>query len=448
AHAWHDSPPVVAFPELPAARADAPARIVLVTFDAWRYRSTAFASPERVAQTPHLAALGDESTVFDACRSPGDQTLVSLASLLTGVYPPQIFSTPHNRWYSVREGSLPHLGSLLKGAGYGSTYHTAWVNPTYFGRGSDFDDGRTDPWRPQVQFNTEAFLPWRALLAWAPHVISQRVNPWTLSSDAIYVTQLYVDSLTAPPRTASPRRFQWLHLPTPHVPYMKVPPALLGKRLNAAERQSISAHEVVPGGGPAELEAAYEGYVRFADAELGRLVQQLKDAGAWDDTMLVVTADHGEAHEGAPRLYHGFGEPVRDVVHVPLVIHFPGQRSGSRVRAPVSGIDLVPTLLDAVYGEVPTYLKGRSLMKGAHPPRRMVFSWCMPDPNQSAPQAAAIGGFDGRYEFVSPVLPAGPPRLYDTLGQPGLDVSAQQPELLRRFQAQMLNDCPPRWPSP
>ena len=95
------------------------------------------------------------------------------------------------------------------------------------------------------------------------------------------------------------------------------------------------------------LAARYDHEVAFADGAIGDLVARLRAAGVLDDTLLVVTADHGEGFFEHGSLMHGF-EPYEEVSRVPLIVHPPrrlGLPAGVR-STPVSHVDFAPTLLD------------------------------------------------------------------------------------------------------
>jgi arylsulfatase A-like enzyme len=102
------------------------------------------------------------------------------------------------------------------------------------------------------------------------------------------------------------------------------------------------------------LEDLYGSAVLSADASLGGFVQRLRDLGMWDSTTLILTADHGESlgelHAGRTFWSHG-GPPYEEQIRVPLIIRPSSglhdlMEPGQRIDAPVSLVDLVPTLLD------------------------------------------------------------------------------------------------------
>ncbi|MFQ5524663.1 MAG: sulfatase [Thermoanaerobaculia bacterium] len=90
----------------------------------------------------------------------------------------------------------------------------------------------------------------------------------------------------------------------------------------------------------------YDTAVRYSMDAVAALLATLKKEGIYDDALVIVTSDHGEElfeHGGFGHAYSLFEEVVR----IPLWIKLPGQREGSVVDAPVSLIDLMPTILDA-----------------------------------------------------------------------------------------------------
>jgi arylsulfatase A-like enzyme len=100
------------------------------------------------------------------------------------------------------------------------------------------------------------------------------------------------------------------------------------------------------------LRRYYYGYVSFLDMEFGRIIDHLKTEGLMDHTIIAFTSDHG-THLGDFGMFQKqtFFDPV---IRVPLVIRFPGDRGGRRMRAPVSTASLLPTLFEAADIPVPS----------------------------------------------------------------------------------------------
>lgn len=108
------------------------------------------------------------------------------------------------------------------------------------------------------------------------------------------------------------------------------------------------------------IRAVYWGMISEVDAQIGRLVEALKTSCAWEDTILIFTADHGELMGDHWSLgKYGFFDAA---YHVPLIISAPGFRTGLAIEDFSESIDLIPTLLDLLGVEAPDHLDGRSLV--------------------------------------------------------------------------------------
>lgn len=107
------------------------------------------------------------------------------------------------------------------------------------------------------------------------------------------------------------------------------------------------------------LRAIYLGLATEVDHHLGRVVAWLKDSGQYDDTLLVVTADHGELLGDR----HAWGKlaPFKGAFHTPLIIRAPGEKCGE-VSAFTESIDITPTILDWIGTDIPSSMDGRSLL--------------------------------------------------------------------------------------
>ena len=106
----------------------------------------------------------------------------------------------------------------------------------------------------------------------------------------------------------------------------------------------------------------YDGSIRGMDAELGRLMERLRELGLDDETLVVFTSDHGEEFLEHGRPIHG-QSVYAELTHVPLIVRWPaGVPSGLDIEEQVQSIDVIPTLLDASGLPHPEGLQGRSLL--------------------------------------------------------------------------------------
>ncbi len=109
------------------------------------------------------------------------------------------------------------------------------------------------------------------------------------------------------------------------------------------------------------IRALYWGMISEVDAQLGRIWQAIKAAGAWDDTIVVLTSDHAEMM--GDHFLLGKGGFFDQSFHIPLIVRDPARRkaAGIRVDRFTEAVDVMPTLLDLLGATPPAHLDGRSL---------------------------------------------------------------------------------------
>jgi arylsulfatase A-like enzyme len=109
-------------------------------------------------------------------------------------------------------------------------------------------------------------------------------------------------------------------------------------------------------------EKAYDGCIAYLDQQLGRLLQELRERGDLDNTLVIVTSDHGEEFGEHGEYLHGTSL-YQQQTHVPLLLHFPGRVPGGvRIRETVSLRDLPATVTD-VLGMTSHRFPGESLAR-------------------------------------------------------------------------------------
>ncbi|MBK7643202.1 MAG: sulfatase-like hydrolase/transferase [Planctomycetes bacterium] len=300
--------------------------LLLVTLDTTRVEALGCYT-KRPGVTPRLDELARESLVFDRARSVAPLTLPAHSSIMTGLYPPR---------HLVRDNGLAPLPASartaaeeLADAGYQTAaFVSAAVLDHSWGIAQGFERF-DDP--PQA-------------VAGGVHLEER---------DGRETTQHALDWLAQ--RRKDEPFFAWVHLFEPHAPYAP-PPEFLAQ-----------AHG-----------DAYLGEVAAADHEVGRILDALRASGALENTLVIVTADHGES-------LGQHGEPTHSIfcyeatIHVPLLVRLPGgKRAGERSGATVSLVDLMPTLLAAAGASPLTGLDGRDLFGAEAPADRSVYfeSYC------------------------------------------------------------------------
>lgn len=181
-----------------------------------------------------------------------------------------------------------------------------------------------------------------------------------------------IDSVTPPTLSYS-------HLRTPHVPWVLNPSGTQYQR-----PEEYTEVEGVNGDGrwgldsePALLGLQRHLYqVGFLDVMLGRMLDHLEDTGTWDDTMVIVVADHGASFVPGEHRRWPYEDNRDDLYRVPLFIKYPGQTVGETVDVPAFGVDIVPTIVDVLDVDTDWSFDGTSLVNlevdRPHEPLR----WC------------------------------------------------------------------------
>ncbi len=250
-------------------------------------------------------------------------------------------------------------------------------------------------------------------------------------------------------QSASPR-FIWAHSLPPHSPYL--PPADTRHRLlppGELERWD----QLLPDNiqyAPAQQALVDKHHLRYreslmaADERLGVFLDSLRQTGRFDNTVIVLTADHGESFEKG-YLGHA-GNLLHDaLIHIPLVIKLPAQRAGRVIDMPVSEADLAQTLLNLAPDAQPLgKSEGRSLvplLTGGTMPPVPVFSMAMETQSRFKPlKAGNFAVIDGSLKLTLN-LRDGTEHLIDLVADPQeqADLATSRPADARRLDA-LLRD--------
>ncbi len=156
--------------------------------------------------------------------------------------------------------------------------------------------------------------------------------------------------------------FGWVHFISPHTPYtyrrMSTHLAPLESEGRYA-RAVPSKPEVQSGEEIRRVRELYDGEIYYADFLFGKILRQLRDLDLLDNTVIVVTSDHGEAFMEHGQLGHR--SVYEAVARIPMVIRHPRNLQGSRTDIPYSNVDLLPTLAAIAGIAVPVGLDGIDL---------------------------------------------------------------------------------------
>ncbi len=347
--AW--STPAILLKQKPVAKAPKNAKnVVVLLIDTLGARHLKAFNPKTRVKTPVFDKIAQEGTVFEACQAPENWTKPSVASVLTSLYPATHGAKTDGAMLS-KGATL--LSESLKEAGFatGSFIANGYVSDKFgFKQGWDHYTNYI-----REKKNTDAENVFKEAGDW----IEQHKDE---------------------------RFFAYVHTIDPHVPYD--PPA---EFLNMYTKGKEYTGQIAPRKTPDQLADAkrsppritfnaadkqhlkdlYDGEVSYHDHYLGLFIERLKKLGLYDDTIFVITADHGEEFEEHGSWGHGHSV-YQDLLWIPYVIRLPGVvPANQRIKEAVSSMSIFPTVMEAVGAPAPSTLEGQSVLgwaRGGPPP--------------------------------------------------------------------------------
>jgi arylsulfatase A-like enzyme len=342
--------------------------VILVTIDACRADHLSLNGYSRPT-TPNLTRMASEGANFTLALSQATITVRSMTSLFTSLYPKM-----HGVMNSELRvsSSVPMLPEVLSRAGYAtagfgggnpSLYHNAGI-----ARGYDFYDDCRSIW---------TLVPQRILsrlgVVKRMDVGSARMTP---PAETIFnKARCWLDHDPGRPF------FMFIHLMDVHAPYLppngyadmfgrspegvssdiklnrKANALVLGKsemffdlveagEFDKMDEMNITGAEI----GAADLKRLielYDGSIAYADSQIGKFMDDLSARGILDNTLVIVTADHGEGFLDHGRLFHSGDLVYDELMRVPLIMRYPKViPPGTSIDEQVRLIDVMPTVLE------------------------------------------------------------------------------------------------------
>ncbi len=362
--------------------------------------------------TPSIDALASESLRFSDASAHAPWTLPSIASMLTGLHPKEHGAGGRLGSWSNLDPSVTTLAEVFGGHGYRShaIANVAFLEET-FRVLRDFDSRDVKSYGNNIEVR-DATATTDAALRWLDE---ERDGPFLLlvhyfDAHAVYDPPASFRARFADPRDRDNDRFKF---PT---------------------RKEMVAIREGHGFPPEQLirraEKLHDGEIAYLDGQIGRLLDGLAERGLDGETVVVLTSDHGEEFLDHGGFEHGH-TLYQELVHVPLLLRFPGEVEPGVTDRAVSHVDLAQTLCELADLAAPEQFAeaGSSLLRGEGPGAVLAHGnmWNEPLTSLRLGGEKLIQRVDGSYE------------LYDLTSDPGerVDRAPGNPERVKELAAAM-----------
>ncbi|MGB6222332.1 sulfatase family protein [Haloferula sp.] len=372
-----------------------PMNVLIIGSDSLRGDRLGFAgyTPERKdgeaagGVSPSIDAWARDAIVFDQCRTSMGSTLESSISMMSSTYPHshgirQMFAS-REEVDAMNQRVIP-LAKLLADKGYDTAALGDWCAGFYELAPLGFEEIEVSSFDSfRIYMSQAVFLSHFVVPLYFDNAVGYRLFP-QIRSFAQFVTPDVVTERVEErlaEQASSGRPFFWhVFYSSNHLPYraaepycrMFSDPNYSGKNATGVDfdiDQFIGGTDVedkwsaLPEVEVRQIGALYDGCTRQFDDCFRRIIEALDAHGLKDNTIVVLTADHGDdLYEPRVTLGHGLSfNGAGHSFHVPLAFHVPG-RGALRFDEQVRTLDIAPTLADLTGVEVPPEWEGRSLV--------------------------------------------------------------------------------------
>jgi arylsulfatase A-like enzyme len=296
---------------------DSAQRIILISVDTLRADHLGCYGYPRPT-SPELDAIAAEGVVFEDVFSPSPWTLPAHGSLLTGLYPSRHGLKSHDDYLPSR---IATLASALSRRGF----RTAAVVNSHnlsarYGLDRGFQDFR------YVEESVDRVEP-------QSEIIDQAIDWIRKAADRPFF--LFVHSYDVHSDYRSKPEYERQFVGTYQGPVDGSTAQLIAARQG---KLTLGARDA------AHLVDLYDAGIRQMDEELSRLLSLLRSERRLEQTLLIITSDHGEEFLERGGVLHGRTQ-FQEVVRVPLILRGPGIPAARRIATPVSLVDVMPTVL-------------------------------------------------------------------------------------------------------
>lgn len=380
-----------------AATVTRPTPVVLIVLDEFPLASL-LDGDDRIneAQFPNLARLADDATWYRNTSGVSPTTPEAVPPILTGRYPAEVGLLP------TVEEHPDSLFTLLRG-----TYDMhVQESVTHLCPDDLCADGALAGGNPLVELARDAADLWQRQLFGGGD--DRQVDFAIRQSDpnAPVTIRAFAEGIERGERP----ELDVLHTVYPHQPWYHLPSGLTYEAPFIAEGLDQFADYAWKTDWAADLgRQRHLLQARHADVMVGLLLERLRALDTYDDSLVVVTADHGAAFENGQPVRGVSAENADGVLWVPLLVKPPGQTEGSIDDRPARTIDVLPTIADVIGLDLPAGVDGVTLLADeppGGPDQRRVYDWGFSTLVPNADGYALVDGVRG-FEDVLAQPPPG-----------------------------------------
>ena len=319
---------------------------------------------------PNFAALARDASWFRNTSTVASNTSQAVPAILSGRYPIQRNAAPTLRYYPVNL-----FTTLARHYAIFAAHRFQQLCPSRACQNSSAMPGDTIG-----ALLSDLSLVWLHVVL--PPQLTEELPPVTddwadfvRPRDARTEIRRKRDAIFAEFLTSiddQPSKLHFIHLVLPHMPFEYVPS---GRRYRGPDYgtqmyRGAALFERASASYADTLHQRHLAQVGYADRLVGDLMTRLREVGAYDKALIIITADHGASYrEGRRRRQPQQSRNLSDILRVPLMIKLPGQQRGEISDRIVETVDIFPTLLDVVGANVSLRLDGRSLIDKRVPAR-------------------------------------------------------------------------------
>ncbi|MFA9412013.1 MAG: sulfatase, partial [Deltaproteobacteria bacterium] len=336
--AWNS--PRILVPAVPERNLEPAKNVVVVVIDTLRADKLRPFNPQTRVKTPAIDQFASDGAVFELAQAPENWTKPSVASILTGLH-------PQTHQQKTGDAALPSSAELLSEHLQGEGFATGgFIANGYVSDRFGFDQG----WDDYTNYIREEKS------TEAKDVFDDAGNWIEAHKDGRFFA--YIQTIDPHVPYDPPGKYLQMYDPSEYAGQIR--PRMTGDLLEKAKRNPPQV--VFDASDKRRLEALHDGEITKHDHFFGAFLERLSALGLANDTLIVVTSDHGEEFDDHGSWGHGHSV-YQELLHVPLMFRLPNRvPAGTKVGEAVSTLDISATVTDLLGVPAMAHNEGHALV--------------------------------------------------------------------------------------